>query len=234
VRWNHPTRGLIPAAEFIPLAEKSGLIVPLGQRVLELVAHESAGWVAAISGLRIAINISVLQLDDPRFLEDMLGRLEHCGVPAASIDLEIAESGLIQKLDSVAPVLERLRQHSLGVVVDDFGMGYSSLAHLGEVPLASIKIDRNFIGRVTTDTTAQTVVRSIVEIARAHGLSTVAEGIEDAETLTAVEELGCDYAQGFHVAMPAPPEQVAALLFENSATVHTFGQEFPPKRAPSR
>ena len=94
--------------------------------------------------------------------------------------------------------------------------GYSSLARLGELPISSIKIDGNFIGRITTDPTAYTVVRSIVAIARAHSLSIVAEGIEDAETLAAVEELGCDYAQGFHVALPAPAEKVAGLLFEAS------------------
>ena len=109
VRWNHPTRGLLAPAEFIPLAEKSGLIVPLGQRVIELAARESASWVAAMPGLRIAINVSVLQLDDPRFLEDTLERLAQSGLPAQSINLEIAESGLIQKLDLVAPVLERLQ-----------------------------------------------------------------------------------------------------------------------------
>ena len=116
----------------------------------------------------------------------------------------------------MAPVLERLQQHSLSAVVDDFGAGYSSLARLGELPIASLKIDGNFIGRITSDPTSYTVVRSIVAIAKAHGLSIVAEGVEDAETLVAVEELGCDYAQGFHVALPAPPDKVAGLLFEAS------------------
>lgn len=235
VRWNHPTRGLLPPAEFIPLAEKSGLIVPLGQRVIELAARQSASWVAAMPSLRLAINVSVLQLDDPRFLEDTLERLAQSGLPAQSINLEIAESGLIQKLDLVAPVLERLKEHSLSVVVDDFGAGYSSLARLGELPITSIKIDGNFVGRVTTDPTAHTVVRSIVAIARAHGLSTVAEGVEDADTLAAVEELGCDYAQGFHVALPAPPEKVAGLLFEAAApapAAHGLAPVIPLHMAP--
>src|SRR5579863_268554 len=154
VRWNHPTRGLLAPAEFIPLAEKSGLIVPLGQQVIELAASESASWVAAMPGLRIAINVSVLQLDDPRFLEDTLERLAQSGLPVQSFNLEISESGLIQKLDLVAPVLERLKEHSLSAVIDDFGAGYSSLARLGELPISSIKIDGNFIGRITTDPTA--------------------------------------------------------------------------------
>jgi diguanylate cyclase (GGDEF)-like protein len=217
VRWNHPTRGLLAPAEFLPLAEKSGLIVPLGRRVLELAAHDSASWVAAMPDLRIAINVSVLQLDDPGFVEDTLAQLELAGLPLPSINFEIAESSLIQKLDTVAPVLERLRSHSVRAVVDDFGAGYSSLAHLGELPITSLKIDGHFIGRITGDTAARTVVRSIVEIARAHGLTVVAEGVEDAETLAAVEELGCHYAQGFHVALPAPAEKVSALLFETSA-----------------
>jgi diguanylate cyclase (GGDEF)-like protein len=217
VRWNHPTRGLLAPAEFIPLAEKSGLIVPLGQRVIEIAACESARWVAAMPELRIAINVSVLQLDDPCFVEDTLEQLERAGLPLPSINFEIAESSLIQKLDTVAPVLERLREHSVRAVVDDFGAGYSSLAHLGALPITTLKIDAHFIGQLTKDPAARTVVSSIVAIARAHGLTVVAEGIEDAETLAAVEELGCDYAQGFHVALPAPADKVSALLFEASA-----------------
>jgi c-di-GMP-specific phosphodiesterase len=217
VRWNHPTRGMLAPAEFIPMAEKSGLIVPLGQRVIELAARDSASWVAAMPSLRIAINISVLQLDDPFFVEDTLAQLERAGLPLSSINFEIAESSLIQKLDKVAPVLERLQAHSVRAVVDDFGAGYSSLARLGELPIDSLKIDGQFIRNITTDAAARTVVRSIVEIARAHGLTVVAEGVEDAATLTAVEELGCDYAQGFHVALPAPADKVSALLFEASA-----------------
>ncbi|HEX3617894.1 MAG TPA: GGDEF domain-containing protein [Solirubrobacteraceae bacterium] len=217
VRWNHPTRGLLAPAEFLPLAEKSGLIVPLGQRVIELAAQDSASWVAAMPSLRIALNISVLQLDDPRFVEDTIEQLERGGLPLQSINFEIAESSLIQKLDTVAPVLERLQAHSVRAVVDDFGAGYSSLAHLGQLPISSLKIDGHFIGQITTDTAARTVVRSIIEIARAHKLTVVAEGVENAETLAAVEELGCDYAQGFHVALPAPADKVSALLFEASA-----------------
>jgi EAL domain-containing protein (putative c-di-GMP-specific phosphodiesterase class I) len=167
--------------------------------------------------LRIAINVSVLQLDDPFFVEDTLERLERAGLPLPSINFEIAESSLIQKLDTVGPVLERLQAHSVRAVVDDFGAGYSSLARLGELPITSLKIDGQFIGNITTDAATRTVVRSIVEIARAHGLTVVAEGVEDAETLAAVEELGCDYAQGFHVALPAPADKVSALLFEASA-----------------
>ena len=217
VRWNHPVRGLIPPAEFIPLAEKSGLIIPLGQRVFELAARQGGPWVAAMPGLRIAINVSVLQLADPNFVEDMLTLVEQAGLPAESINIEIAESGLIQKLDTLRPVLERLREHAVRTVIDDFGAGYSSIARLGDLPITSLKIDRNFIGSITTDPVARTVVRSIVAIAGAHGLTVVAEGIEDAATLAAVEELGCDYAQGFHVAVPAPPEKVATLLFAASA-----------------
>jgi c-di-GMP-specific phosphodiesterase len=213
VRWNHPTRGLLAPAEFIPLAEKSGLIVPLGQRVLEIASRQGAQWVSSMPGLRIALNISVLQLADPDFVDNMLALLDRAGLPPDGVSLEVAESNLVQKLDAVAPVLARLRELGMRTVVDDFGAGYSSLARLGELPISAIKIDGSFIGGVTTDPRARTVVRSIVEIARAHDLSIVAEGIEDAETLAAAQELGCHYVQGFHVAMPAPAEQIAAMLF---------------------
>ncbi len=216
VRWQHPTRGLLAPAEFIPLAEKSGLIVPLGQRVLEIATRQGSRWVAANPGLRIAVNVSVLQLAEPDFADNLLALLGRANMPADSVSLEVAESDLVQKLDAVTPVLERLRELGVRTVVDDFGAGYSSLARLGELPITSIKIDASFVGGITSDVTARTVVRSIVDIARAHELSIVAEGIEDAETLAAVEELGCHYAQGFHVAMPTAAEQVTALLDEPS------------------
>jgi EAL domain-containing protein (putative c-di-GMP-specific phosphodiesterase class I) len=214
VRWNHPTRGLLAPAEFIPLAEKSGLIGPLGQRVMEIATLQAAPWVAAIPNLRIALNVSVLQLADPGFADNMVALLDRANLPAEGVSLEVAESDLVQKLDAVAPVLERLRGMGVSTVIDDFGAGYSSLARLGELPITSLKIDGSFVGGITCDPTARTVVRSIVDIARAHGLSIVAEGIEDAKTLAAVEELGCHYAQGFHVAVPMPADQVTAMLFE--------------------
>ena len=168
VRWNHPTRGLLAPGDFIPLAEKSGLIVPLGQRVLEIAARQAASWAETIPGLRIALNISVLQLSDENFADNMLELLDEVGLPAQAVNLEVAESGLVQKLDTVAPILERLRDLGMRIVVDDFGTGYSSLAHLGELPITSLKIDRSFIGSITTDPAARTVVRSIVDIARGH------------------------------------------------------------------
>jgi diguanylate cyclase (GGDEF)-like protein len=226
VRWDHPSRGLLAPAEFIPLAEKSGLIVPLGERVIELAARDSASWVAAMPQLQIAINVSVLQLDDPGFVEHTLEQLQSAGLPLPSINFEIAESSLIQKLEAVGPVLERLREHSVSVVVDDFGAGYSSLAHLGELPITTLKIDGQFIGRIVSDPAARTVVSSIVAIAAAHGFTVVAEGVEDAETLAAVEALGCHYAQGFHVAVPAPADKVSALLFE--ASVPSLLRLIPP------
>ncbi len=214
VRWEHPSRGLLVASEFIPLAESSGLIVPLGQRVLELAARDGATWIAAMPGLRIAINVSVLQLEDPGFVDDTLARLQQAGLPPSSVDLQIAESGLIRKLDVVAPVLERLQSRSIGVVVDDFGSGYSALARVGELAINSLKIDRQFISGVATDLAARTVVRSVVAIARAHGHTVVAKGVEDAFTLAAIEELGCDQAQGFFLAEPVPAHEVPALQFE--------------------
>lgn len=234
VRWNHPTRGLLAPAEFIPLAEKSGLIIPLGRRVLELAIRQAAPWVAAIPGLRISVNVSVLQLDDADFLDNILDLLERAGVPPQGLNLEVSESGLIQRLESVAPVLERVRGLGMCTVIDDFGAGYSSLARLGELPITSLKVDRSFIGSITANLTARTVVRSIVDIARAHGLTIVAEGIEDAETLTAVEELGCHYAQGFHVARPAPPEEVVGLLFEAAGTTPLHLVAAEPSSSPPR
>lgn len=219
VRWRHPTRGLLAPAEFIQLAEKSGLIVPLGRRVLELATQQGARWVAAMPGLRIAVNVSVLELTRKGFVEDLLEAIGEAGLPASAVYLETSESGLIQRLATVAPVLERLRDHGVSATVDHFGAGYSALARLGELPVAALKIDRSFIaglrvGAGSGAAGADTVVGSIVAIARAHGLSVAAHGVEDAAALAAVDRLGCDYAQGFHVAVPAAPEDVEPLLFE--------------------
>jgi c-di-GMP-specific phosphodiesterase len=216
-RWNHPTRGLLAPSEFIPMAEKSGLIVPLGQRVLKIVAQQALPWVQAMPGLRIAVNFSVLELAVPGFTENVLRLLDAAGMSPHAINVEVGESGLIQKLDTVGPVLEDLRAAGMRIVVQEFGTGYSSLAHLGELPVTSLKVDRSFIAGITTDTTSRTVVRSIVDIARAHGLTVAAEGIEDPETLAAVRDLGCHYAQGFHLAMPAPGDELGATMFETSA-----------------
>lgn len=216
-RWNHPTRGLLAPSEFIPMAEKSGLIVPLGQRVLKIAAQQALPWVHAMPGLRISVNLSVLELAVSGFTESVLLQLDAAGMSPHAINLEVGESGLIQKLDTVGPVLEELRAAGMSTVVQEFGTGYSSLAHLGELPITSLKVDRSFIAGITTDTTSHTVVRSIIDIARAHGLTVVAEGIEDPETLAAVEDLGCHYAQGFHVAMPTPGDELAAMLLESPA-----------------
>jgi c-di-GMP-specific phosphodiesterase len=216
-RWNHPTRGLLAPSEFLPMAEKSGLIVPLGQRVMKIAAQQALPWVQAMPGLRVSVNFSVLELAVSGFTENLLQLLDSAGMPPHAINIEVGESGLIQELDTVGPVLEELRAAGMRAAVQEFGTGYSSLAHLGELPITSLKIDRSFIAHITTDQTARTVVGSIVDIARAHGLTVVAEGIEDPETLAAVEELGCHYAQGFHVAMPASGDELAAMLFEASA-----------------
>jgi EAL domain-containing protein (putative c-di-GMP-specific phosphodiesterase class I) len=216
-RWNHPSRGLLLPSEFIPMAEKSGLIVPLGQRVLKIAAQQALPWVKTMPGLRVSVNFSVLELSAPGFTEGLLETLDAAGMSPHGINVEVGESGLIQRLETVGPVLEQLRDAGIRTVVQEFGTGYSSLAHLGELPITSLKIDRSFIAGITSDSTARTVVRSIVDIARAHGLTVVAEGIEDPETLTTAEDLGCHYAQGFHVAMPARGDDVATMLFEASA-----------------
>ncbi len=212
VRWIHPTRGVLAPVEFIPLAERAGLIQTLGRRVLEIAAAQAGAWGSLVPGLHMAVNVSVLELARPGFADEMLAILDRHGVSPHAFDIDVSESGLVQLLDTVAPVLERLRSLGVRTSIDDFGAGYSPLTSLGALPVSSLKINGNCIWAVTTNAAAHQTVRSIVDIGRAHGLTIVAEGVEDEPTLAAVRELGCDYAQGFHIAGPMPAAETQARL----------------------
>lgn len=211
VRWLDPQRGLIPPTEFIPLAEQTGLVVPLGEKVLEMVTAETCRW-RGPADLRIAVNVSVMQLASPTFARELLEVLARTPFPPGSLVVEVTESALMRNFDAIHTALADLRAAGLGVALDDFGTGYSSLARLGELPITAVKIDSRFIRRLGGDTTARSIVRAVADIASAHGLETVAEGIEDAATLAEVVALGCDYAQGFHLSRPITAEAAQELV----------------------
>jgi c-di-GMP-specific phosphodiesterase len=212
VRWQHPRRGLVGPDGFIPLAEETGLIVPLGEVILELVCKQAEIWAQTLPGLHIGVNASVVQLAHPSAAAAIERMLEQSGLAPSSLMLEVTESALMEKLDSTRASLDRLVDDGVNVLIDDFGTGYSSLARLRELPISGLKIDRRFVRDLGVDPAARPVVQAITDLARAYGLEVVVEGVEDAAALAIIVELGCEYAQGYHLGRPGEPEAIEAQL----------------------
>jgi len=211
-RWEHPELGLLGPGHFIGLAEETGLIVPLGEMVLDLAIAQARAWADSLPEIDLSVNVSALQLVEPAVAEDVVERLRLAGVPAENLVLEVTESALMDELDATRGALRQLLGAGVRVWIDDFGTGHSSLARLGELPVTGLKVDRRFTAGLGRDPGALPVLRAIVDLAGAHGLSVVAEGIEDADALAACEELGCEFAQGFHLGRPMDAAAVSDLL----------------------
>jgi EAL domain-containing protein (putative c-di-GMP-specific phosphodiesterase class I) len=214
VRWQHPTRGIVGPVEFIPLAEETGLIAPLGRWVLEHAVEEVAGWRHRFADvpLRVAVNVSGQQLARPEFLHEVRNALAASGLPPECLGLEITESILIKESGAPHSTLEALREMGVKVLIDDFGTGYSSLARLKKFPLDVIKIDRSFVDGVGAEDEDTAIVAAIVEIARSLGLQVIAEGVEGEVQLERLRELGCHGAQGYLFSGPVQGEAFAAFL----------------------
>ena len=212
VRWRHPTRGLIAPGDFIPLAERSGLITPLTSFVLDQALCQARGW--RDSGLRlpIAVNLSARSFLDHELPAEIAALLAKWGTDAELLQLEITESMLMSDPDRARTVLERLTSQGLRLSIDDFGTGYSSLAQLKRLPVDEIKIDRSFVIDMGSSASDEAIVRSTIELAHNLGLSVVAEGVEDEASLRTLRRLGCDLAQGYHLGRPVPAESLTPLL----------------------
>ena len=210
-RWEHPDDGLTTPDAFIPLAEETGLILPLGDTLFEraLADIETMGTTLHRP---IAVNISPVQLSDPGLLSRMQALLDRYGVPAQQIILELTESSIMEGLDAARGLLEELAGSGFRLVIDDFGTGYSSIARLTELPVIGIKIDRSFTARLGTDPAVEQVIAAIIDLAHALGLHVVSEGVETEYALERLRELGCDLAQGYLFCRPLPPEDVMAAM----------------------
>ena len=211
VRWRHPERGLIPPADFITLAEQTGLIVPIGARVLDAACAQLAEWRCqgpALARLQLSVNLSSRQITQPDVVEVVRDALARHQVPADALCLEITESMLMEDTASVAETLSALRGLGVKIAVDDFGTGYSSLLYLRRFPVDILKLDRGFVAGLGDDGPDQAIVASMVSLAHALGLVAVAEGVEDPRQLEALRALGCDLAQGFLWARPAAPGEL--------------------------
>jgi diguanylate cyclase (GGDEF)-like protein len=216
VRWQHPTRGLVPPLAFIPLAEETGLIIPLGKWVLETACRQAARWHAAQTGpaarpLFVSVNLSARQFTQVDLVEDVAAILAESGLDPGQLELEITESVVMDQSEAGIRALGRLREIGVRLVLDDFGTGYSSLAYLKHLPLDTIKIDRSFVSGIH-ETADRSIVEAVIALAHGLGIGVVAEGIETNRQADRLRELGCDLGQGYLFSPPVPAVKTAALL----------------------
>ncbi len=226
IRWQHPTRGLLAPAEFIDVAEDTGLIVPIGRWVIDQATHDAAGWQAS-SGLplSIAVNLSPRQLHDPELVQCTAEALANAGLAPETLIIEITENLLLKDTELARARLAELRALGVKVAVDDFGTGYSSLAYLDQYPVDILKIDRSFVDPLGGNARSAALVRSIIDMASALDIDAIAEGVEDAGQLATLQSLGCRLAQGFFFARPRPAVDIAGLLAADS-----IAEELPAQR----
>jgi diguanylate cyclase (GGDEF)-like protein/PAS domain S-box-containing protein len=214
LRWTHPQRGMVSPAEFIPAAEETGLILPLGRWVLHTACAQLAAWqdMPDLAPLSMAVNVSSRQFRDAGFVADVLRVLAVTGAPAARLKLELTESLLVEDMAKTITTMEALRAHGVGFSLDDFGTGYSSLAYLKRMPLGQLKIDQSFVRDLLTDPNDAAIVRTIVALADSLGLEVIAEGVETEEQRNWLAHAGCHVYQGYFFGKPLPVEQLQLLL----------------------
>jgi len=215
VRWDHPRRGLLPPMEFIELAEQSGLIAPLTMRVLDLALEDCSRWLKEGLDVGIAVNVSLqslLNLELPTAVQDLLDKWQ---VPPESLTLEITESCMMADPARTLRTLNRLHEMRVNLAVDDFGTGYSSLAYLNRLPVSEIKIDRSFVMDMLNDDGNAVIAQSTIDLGKNLGLKVVAEGVSSQEIFDRLTELGCDVAQGFHIARPLDEPTLRGFLTES-------------------
>ncbi|HTX77783.1 MAG TPA: EAL domain-containing protein [Terracidiphilus sp.] len=215
IRWRHPDRGLIPPMEFIPAAEESGMILPIGDWGLAEACRQIQVWKEEDprhGSLRVCVNLSARQFLREGLADHVEALLEQSGTSSRQLGLEMTESSLMPNMNTALEVLGGLHTLGISLSMDDFGTGYSSLSHLHSFPFDVLKIDRSFIGRMTANDQALQIVRTIVELARVLGMEVVAEGIETRDQFRLLRQMGCRYGQGYLFARPLPAEDVSKLL----------------------
>lgn len=223
LRWTHPIRGSVSPAEFIPIAEDCGLILPIGAWVLREACTQARAWIdAGLPGITMAVNVSATQFQSEDFLESLFAILEETGVDSRSLELEVTERALMKRVELTASVLQTLRERGIQVAIDDFGTGYSSLSYLHRFPLDVLKIDQAFVRQISATPDETSIVSAIISMSRSLKLRVVAEGIETIEELEFLKDHQCDQGQGYYFSRSVPPQQFAKLfeaaLLSNSYT----------------
>ena len=209
IRWNHPEQGVIPPASFIPLAEETGLIVPVGEWVIRQACATAAQWPGDLS---IAVNISAAQFRNPGLLQVIVGALATSGLDPTRLEIEITETVLLQNRETTLAVLRQLRELGIRIAMDDFGTGYSSLTYLQCFPFDKIKIDRSFVKDITENTGSLNIVRAVAALAKGMGMTATAEGVETSEQLDRITSEGCTEMQGFLFSRPVPASEIERLF----------------------
>jgi diguanylate cyclase (GGDEF)-like protein/PAS domain S-box-containing protein len=213
LRWTHSVRGPISPAQFIPVAEDCGLILPIGKWVLREACQQAQVWIeAGLPFLNMSVNISAIQFRNEAFLEDVFSILQDTGLDPKCLELELTESVLMKHADATESILKILRAKGVQVAVDDFGTGYSSLSYLRRFPIDALKIDQSFVRQISTAPDETTIVTAIINMGRNLKLRVVAEGVETQEELAFLQAHKCDEAQGYYFSAPVPPQQFAKML----------------------
>jgi diguanylate cyclase (GGDEF)-like protein len=219
IRWKDPEKGIIPPGLFLPLLESSGMIVAVGEWVLRRAAQDCVRWKSLRLGpIRVAVNVSALQLRRRAFVEQVLSKLGDWASNGYGIDLEITESGFLQDLEGTSRKLRELRDAGVKIALDDFGTGYSALGLLSQLPVDTLKIDRSFISGLPDDQACATLVSSVIGLATAFKLTTVAEGVETQEQYDVLRRLKCHQSQGYLHGRPVPAEQLEELLWKRRSS----------------
>ena len=213
LRWTHPTRGLISPAEFIPVAEDCGLILPISKWVLREACKQARAWVDAdLPPVTMAVNVSAMDFRDDNFLERVFAILRETGLDSKFLELELTEGVLMKRAESAASVLQTLRARGVQIAVDDFGTGYSSLSYLRKFPINALKIDQSFVHQITSTPDDTAIVTAVISMGRSLKLRVVAEGVETQEELAFLQDLQCDEAQGYFFSRPVDAREFAGLL----------------------
>jgi EAL domain-containing protein (putative c-di-GMP-specific phosphodiesterase class I) len=213
IRWTHPIRGLVSPAQFIPVAEDCGLILPIGNWVLREACKQARAWAnAGLPLATMAVNISAMEFRNELFLKGVFAILSDTGLDPRFLELELTESVLIKRAEYAASVLRTARAAGVQVAVDDFGTGYSSLSYLRKFPIDTLKIDQSFIRQITTAPGDANIVTAIISMGRSLNLRVVAEGVETPQELAFLQAHDCEEAQGYYFSRPVTPQQFALLL----------------------
>jgi diguanylate cyclase (GGDEF)-like protein len=214
LRWRHPERGLISPLDFIPLAEETGLIVPIGRWVLQEATRQAAAWQnrSPLGRLRMSVNVSVRQFQHPDLVGDVAEALQRSGLEASLLTVEITESLFAQDIEETVRKIRLLKDLGVNLALDDFGTGYSSLSYLRRFPIDTLKIDKSFIDGVTTSAEGHAVVAAITQLGQTLHMEVVAEGLETSEQVRALDALECPLGQGYHFSRPLVPGDAVKLL----------------------
>jgi len=216
VRWNHPRRGLLMPVSFVPIAERTGLIKPMTDWILDKALQQCREWQDAGAPIHVAVNVSAKSLLEETLPSKVQSLLDKWNIDPRFLKIEITESSIMADPAHALAIMSMLQSMGVRLSVDDFGTGYSSLTHLRELPIDEIKIDKSFVTGMLTSEADAAIVRTVIDLAHNLGKQVCAEGVEDSETLQKLEEMGCDLAQGYFISRPVPAATLLTWLTENS------------------